>query len=133
MICTGKRRISSGLQSNVWRRAYEADPEKRRDLSQDIYFRFWRSFQRYGARCSLRTWVYRVAHHVAASHVLREREIFSREGKPRDENVRRHNSACRFRNSSPGTPSQPKRYRRQHAPPVKNALRGLLGKSALTN
>ena len=57
--------------------AYEADPEKRRDLSQDIHFQLWRSFQRYDARCSLRTWVYRVAHHVAASHVLRERKIFS--------------------------------------------------------
>jgi len=58
-------------------RAYEADPEKRRDLSQDIHFQLWRSFRRYDARCSLRTWVYRVAHHVAASHVLRERKIFS--------------------------------------------------------
>jgi RNA polymerase sigma-70 factor, ECF subfamily len=57
--------------------AYEADPEKRRDLSQDIHFQLWRSFQRYDARCSLRTWVYRVAHHVAASHVLRERKMFS--------------------------------------------------------
>src|SRR5882762_3003473 len=57
--------------------AYEADPEKRRDLSQDIHFQVWRSFQRYDARCSLRTWVYRVAHYVAASHVLRERRIFS--------------------------------------------------------
>src|ERR1700704_175594 len=57
--------------------AYEADSEKRRDLSQDIHFQLWRSFQRYDARCSLRTWVYRVAHHVAASHVLRERRIFS--------------------------------------------------------
>jgi len=57
--------------------AYEADPEKRRDLSQDIHFQLWRSFQRYDGRCSLRTWVYRVAHHVAASHVLRERRIFS--------------------------------------------------------
>jgi RNA polymerase sigma-70 factor (ECF subfamily) len=57
--------------------AYEADPEKRRDLSQDIHFQLWRSFQRYDARCSLRTWVYRVAHHVAASHVLRERRTFS--------------------------------------------------------
>jgi RNA polymerase sigma-70 factor (ECF subfamily) len=26
----------------------------------------------------LRTWVYRIAHHVAASHVIRERRIFSR-------------------------------------------------------
>jgi RNA polymerase sigma-70 factor (ECF subfamily) len=59
-------------------RAYEADPEKRRDLSQDIHFQLWRSFQRYDARCALRTWVYRVAHHVAASHVLRERRIFSK-------------------------------------------------------
>ena len=58
--------------------AYEADPEKRRDLSQDIHFQLWRSLQRYDARCSLRTWVYRVAHHVAASHVLRERKIFSK-------------------------------------------------------
>ncbi len=57
--------------------AWEADPEKRRDLCQDIHFQLWRSFQRYDARCSLRTWVYRVAHHVAASHVLRERRIFS--------------------------------------------------------
>ena len=58
-------------------RAYEADPEKRRDLSQDIHFQLWRSFQRYDGRCSLRTWVYRIAHHVATSHVIRERRIFS--------------------------------------------------------
>jgi RNA polymerase sigma-70 factor, ECF subfamily len=58
-------------------RAYEADPEKRRDLTQEIHFQLWRSFQRFDARCSLRTWVYRVAHHVAASHVLRERRTFS--------------------------------------------------------
>jgi RNA polymerase sigma-70 factor (ECF subfamily) len=57
--------------------AYEADREKRRDLSQDIHFQLWRSFELYDARCSVRTWVYRVAHHVAASHVLRERKIFS--------------------------------------------------------
>ena len=57
--------------------AYEADPEKRRDLSQDIHFQLWRSFQRYDARCSLRTWTYRVAHHVAVSYVLRERRTFS--------------------------------------------------------
>ncbi|HKD07344.1 MAG TPA: sigma-70 family RNA polymerase sigma factor [Bryobacteraceae bacterium] len=58
-------------------RAYEADSENRRDLSQDIHFQLWRSFQRYDSRCSLRTWVYRVAHHVAVSHVVRERRTFS--------------------------------------------------------
>jgi len=57
--------------------AYEADPDKRRDLSQDIHFQLWRSFQRYDGRCSLRTWIYRVAHHVAASYVMREKRIFS--------------------------------------------------------
>jgi RNA polymerase sigma-70 factor, ECF subfamily len=54
-------------------RAYEADAEKRRDLLQEIHFQLWRSFQRFDARCSVRTWVYRVAHNVAASHVIRER------------------------------------------------------------
>lgn len=58
-------------------RAWEADPEQRRDLSQDIHFQLWRSFQHYDSRCSLRTWVYRVAHHVAVSHVVRERRRFS--------------------------------------------------------
>jgi len=57
--------------------AYEADPGKRRDLRQDIHFQLWRSFQRYDACCSVRTWVYRVAHHVAVSHIIRERRIFS--------------------------------------------------------
>lgn len=53
-------------------RGYEIDPEKRRDLTQEIHLQLWRSFAAFDARCSLRTWVYRVAHHVAASHVLRE-------------------------------------------------------------
>jgi RNA polymerase sigma-70 factor (ECF subfamily) len=57
-------------------RAYEMDPEKRRDLIQEIHFQLWRSFQTFDARCSPRTWVYRVAHHVAASYVVRERRIF---------------------------------------------------------
>lgn len=57
--------------------AYEADPEKRRDLSQEIHFQLWRSFQQYDSRCSLRTWAYRVAHHVAASYVMRQKLIFS--------------------------------------------------------
>ena len=56
--------------------AYEVDPDRRRDLSQDIHFQLWRSFQRYDARCSLRTWVYRIAHNVAASYVMRERRNF---------------------------------------------------------
>ena len=52
-------------------RAYEADPDRRRDLLQEIHLAVWRSLGRFDGRCSLRTWVYRVAHNVAASHVRR--------------------------------------------------------------
>jgi len=52
--------------------AYEADLDLRRDLSQEIHLALWRSFGGFDGRCSLRTWVYRVAHNVATSHVLRQ-------------------------------------------------------------
>ena len=54
-------------------RAYEADPDTRRDLLQDIHVALWRSFAGFDGRCSVRTWMYRVAHNVAASHVLHQR------------------------------------------------------------
>jgi RNA polymerase sigma-70 factor (ECF subfamily) len=52
-------------------RAYEPDRDKRRDLLQEIHIALWRSLARFEERCSLRTWVYRVAHNVATSHVIR--------------------------------------------------------------
>jgi RNA polymerase sigma-70 factor (ECF subfamily) len=58
--------------------SYEADREKRRDLLQDIHLAIWRSFEGFAGHCSLRTWVYRVAHNVAASHVIRHRRFSSR-------------------------------------------------------
>lgn len=54
-------------------RAYEAEPEKRRDLLQEIHIAMWKSLGRFNSSCALRTWVFRIAHNVAASHVLRER------------------------------------------------------------
>ena len=54
-------------------RGYEADADLRRDLEQDIHTALWRSFAAYDERCSMRTWVYRVAHNVGASHVVRRR------------------------------------------------------------
>jgi RNA polymerase sigma-70 factor (ECF subfamily) len=56
-------------------RAYEADPDTRRDLLQDIHLQLWRSFAQFDRRCSLRTWVYRVAHNVATGHVVRQHRI----------------------------------------------------------
>jgi RNA polymerase sigma-70 factor, ECF subfamily len=54
-------------------RAYEPHPDKRRDLIQDIHVALWRSLASFDGRCSMRTWVYRVAHNTATSQVLRRR------------------------------------------------------------
>lgn len=57
---------------------YEQDPDKRQDLLQRLYIALWRSFASYSGRCSLRTWVYRVAHNVSASHIRQGRRAASR-------------------------------------------------------
>ena len=54
-------------------RGYEAEPEKQRDLLQEIHIAIWKGLVRFNGTCSLRTLVFRIAHNVAASHVLRER------------------------------------------------------------
>jgi len=58
--------------------SYEFDRDKCRDLLQDIHLAIWRSFEGFAGNCSLRTWVYRVAHNVAASHVIRHRRAGNR-------------------------------------------------------
>jgi len=55
--------------------AYERDPDKRKDLIQDIHFAIWRSFKIFDGRSSVRTWVYRVAHNTGASHILKNKRI----------------------------------------------------------
>ena len=52
--------------------AYEVNPERKADLVQDIHLALWKSLATYANHCSLRTWVYRVAHNTAAAYVLRE-------------------------------------------------------------
>jgi RNA polymerase sigma-70 factor (ECF subfamily) len=54
-------------------RAYEPDRERSRDLVQEIHVALWRSFAGFNGRCSLRTWIYRVAHNVVTSQILRRR------------------------------------------------------------
>ena len=56
-------------------RMTEANAERRRDLLQDMHVALWRSFASFDGRCSVRTWVYRVAHNVAATHVDKERSV----------------------------------------------------------
>jgi RNA polymerase sigma-70 factor (ECF subfamily) len=45
---------------------------------QEIHLALWRSFAHFEGRCSVRTWVYRVAHNMATSHVIRQRRTNSR-------------------------------------------------------
>lgn len=54
-------------------RAYERNADERQALLQEIHVALWRSLPGFKGRCSVRTWVYRVAHNVAASHVIRAR------------------------------------------------------------
>ncbi len=50
-------------------RAVERDAEKARDLEQEMHCALWTSLARFEGQCALKTWVYRVAHNVAADHV----------------------------------------------------------------
>lgn len=50
-------------------RAVERDREKARDLEQEMHCALWGSLARFKGDCALKTWVYRVAHNVAADHV----------------------------------------------------------------
>ena len=54
-------------------RAYEPDRTKAEDLYQEIHLAVWVSLGSFAGRCSLRTWVYRVAHNTAVSLISRRR------------------------------------------------------------
>jgi RNA polymerase sigma-70 factor (ECF subfamily) len=56
-------------------RGYESSAEGRKDLLQEIHVALWRSFRLFDGRCSLRTWVYRVAHNTATKHIVRCRRV----------------------------------------------------------
>ncbi len=53
----------------VWRALMKPNRRTSR-LLQDIHVGLWRSFAAFDGGCSLRTWVYRVAHNIATSHVI---------------------------------------------------------------
>jgi RNA polymerase sigma-70 factor (ECF subfamily) len=57
---------------------YERDPARRRELLQEVHLALWQSFANYKAQCSLRTWVYRIAHNVGVSHVQRSLRLAER-------------------------------------------------------
>lgn len=50
---------------------YERSLSEREDLMQEILLALWQSLPRFRGDASLRTWMYRVAHNVACTHVNR--------------------------------------------------------------
>ncbi len=50
---------------------YERDLATRQELLQEVHLALWQSFARFADQCSLRTWVYRIAHNLGVSHVQR--------------------------------------------------------------
>jgi RNA polymerase sigma-70 factor, ECF subfamily len=68
-----------GPRSTAWPKPMKSTPIHPRDLLQGDLDLLWRSLEHFDQRCSLRTWVYRVAHNVAASHVIRDQRIYSHE------------------------------------------------------
>ena len=49
--------------------SYERDPSKRQDLLQDIWLAVWQALPRFRGECAERTFVFRIAHNRAVSHV----------------------------------------------------------------
>lgn len=52
--------------------SYEADPERRRELEQDILLAIWRALPTWRAEAPLGAFLARVAHNRAVTHVSRE-------------------------------------------------------------
>lgn len=48
----------------------ERDPARRQDLLQEIWLAVWQALPRFRGDCSERTFVFRIAHNRAVSHVL---------------------------------------------------------------
>ena len=59
--------------------SYEAIPQAREDLLQDIRVALWVALPRFRAEASLRTFVYRIAHNRALTHVWRRRRTGTRD------------------------------------------------------
>ena len=51
--------------------SYEPDAGRRDDLAQEIAIALWRALPRFRGECSMRTFVYRIAHNRALTHVWR--------------------------------------------------------------
>src|SRR5262245_31227961 len=78
--------------------SHEANPERARDLAQDILVAVWRAWPAFRAQCSERTYVARIAQYRIATHVTRavrepplaplSEDLPARESTPEDQVIR---------------------------------------------
>jgi len=54
-------------------RSYTKDQEEQKDLEQDIAMALWKALVHFKGDCSLRTFVFRIAHNCSISKILRKR------------------------------------------------------------
>lgn len=64
---------------------YENDVAKRQELLQEVHVSLWKSLADFKQQCSLRTWVYRIAHNVGVSHVQRNIRAIERQALTLDD------------------------------------------------
>lgn len=64
---------------------YELDASRRQELLQEVHLSLWQSFAGFKGQCSLRTWVYRVAHNVGVNHIRRSMRAVERHVVPLEE------------------------------------------------
>lgn len=62
--------------------SYERDPGRQQDLVQDIWLAVWQALPRFRNECSERTFVFRIAHNRAVSHIDYSQR---RRGEPLDD------------------------------------------------
>lgn len=67
--------IVHGHESSLKRlcESYENNQAKAQELYQEILVAIWKSLSGFRGDCSSRTWLFRVAHNVAISHVTKQR------------------------------------------------------------
>jgi RNA polymerase sigma-70 factor (ECF subfamily) len=58
---------------------YEREPSRRQELLQEVHLALWQSFAVFRGQCSLRTWVYRIAHNTGATHIQRSLRAVDRD------------------------------------------------------
>jgi RNA polymerase sigma-70 factor (ECF subfamily) len=55
--------------------SYEASPQGRQDLLQEIHLAIWTALRRFRGDCSWRTFVYRIAHNRCLTHIWRRKRL----------------------------------------------------------